>query len=150
MLKSDAICCIRDDYIVGMCTQPVPPENPRENEEENGERRRTAESIVLIAYHIPSREEIGQISLSTHGTNLRTLRPRLINNACGANNRGGLVALALGSIGIAVAGENVRGMRAPDCVVNDSTKSTKKKKGTRLKRGGSKKDAFARGMSLRG
>jgi hypothetical protein len=125
---------VRENYIVAICFDAS---------ESNG-------SYILVAIHIPNREEIGRIRFSCgrFGT-----RHRLIQSSTG-----GTIALELGGgYGIIMTGEDLRGLgrsRQGDSEDNagDSSNTkggSKKKKNPRSKKGG-KKDGFARGMSLRG
>ena len=151
-LKIIDIACLRDDYVVAICLERFPQNDAEADQEDEQQQMSYSEHLLSIIFHIPSQEEIGRTIWSKSGSNTSEIPfPRFISNACGANS-GDLVAVGIGSVGIAMTGENVREIKTSDCDIQDSTKdkSTKKKKATRLKKGSSKKDAFARGMSLRG
>ena len=153
---------LRDSYLVLFCTEYAPDSSDTDSNAENEDAEVAADAQdgetavlrigreLLIVVHIASCREIGRVPLSTFGYDHDALCPRFI-----ATPSGGTIALALGGEGIAMTGEDVRGLQAEESDATDQNnningKAGKKKKPARSKKGGSKKDGFARGMSLRG
>jgi hypothetical protein len=62
----------------------------------------------MIVVHIKSCKEIGRVDLTTLGRSYGALHPRFLQSPIG-----GTVALALGGTGIAITGEDVRGLDGP-------------------------------------
>ena len=154
-LEINDMVSLRDSYLVLICTEFIPESSDTDSDEENedaegGEPAElTYQREWLIVVHIASCREIGRVSLPA--STEYNYFPRFI-----ATPSGGTIAMALGGFGIAMTGEDVRGLKAAEGDAtypnntNNNSKAGKKKKPARSKKGGSKKDGFARGMSLRG
>lgn len=143
---------LRDEYIVLVCTEFV-DEETLHSDDEAATIATTSSRLIFLVVHIACQAEICRIPFSCrHSDNYSTLSPRLIHSPTG-----GTLALALGGHGIALAGEDIRflGYQGDPFLpcedsLSPSKTGSKKKKTIRVKKHGSKKDGFARGMSLRG
>mmetsp|Transcript_22827 Transcript_22827/g.53928 ORF Transcript_22827/g.53928 Transcript_22827/m.53928 type:complete len:958 (+) Transcript_22827:44-2917(+) len=133
---------LRDEYVVA-----IGAEFPDESHATEDPQPLKVDSarIILVVVFLSAKQEIGRIGLTPPtGDRYNELKPRFI-----AQTSGGTLAMALGGLGIAMSGDDVRSLRTSVLAeVDDSPK--KKKKPSRSKKGSGKKDGFARGMSLRG
>lgn len=144
----DSMFCLRDEYLcclVRFYSETGFIVNDGGGGHWGGENRAT--KVYCIIVHTPTRFELERICLyEDHGN----------NKLCFAGNvNGGTVCCAFSSKGIIMTGNDIR--KLPSTISDDSfivldnsTKISKKKGKKRLSKGKGKKDAFARGMSLRG
>jgi hypothetical protein len=136
--------CVRDQYVVAMCTELVHLGGYSDEDIEGldgqwfAPRGEPEETHLIVIIHVPSRREIGRVHLS--GTNgLNRLFPTM------SSASGGTMGLALDAKGIVLTGDDVRSVGGAQVLILDDADpklaKKKKKKGKRA----SKKDAYFRG-----
>jgi len=133
---------LRSSHVVLLCRNYNRTSTPSDNIP-NEEK-----SVYAIVVSLPDRVEIGRMVLVEEvGLDLYEIPEISIVND-------GTIGVGLSWKGVVMTGSAVRSLAAPsDSVkVEDaaSSRTTKRKKNKRLGNKGSKKDAFSRGMTLRG
>ena len=167
---------LRDEYIVALCTELVPSSRSTEDAtigtedlegqwfaaEQQQQQELSDTRHAMLVIHVPCRQEIGRVPFAKNIA-YGLLQPRL------STESNETLALAMGGLGIAMTGYDVRKLvdttswdlagsggdgslcsMGHDSIDYGKHPKQAKKKTPRGKKGGSKKDGFARGMSLRG
>lgn len=130
------IASLRDNHVLVICREfqrPVGDDNIRI-------------SVQAIVLHVPSRSEIGRVSL------IDRVGPDITEVPEITAVNGDTIGVGLSWKGVVMTGSAVRSIGQSVTIVGDKcaiVRSSKKKK-KRPQNKGSKKDGFARGMSLRG
>ena len=164
--------CLRDDYALLLCsefsrqTRPSaiddeenedletlggqwfgeideePPSDQSSNRSEHRDHANPSKQCVIVIVYIPTLQEIGRVPLHTN-LDYKCLEPRMMATSSDT------VALALGNMGIAIGGQDVRHLEMSlEEQADFLFRQERKKKASRAK-GRSKKDRFVRGMSTR-
>lgn len=143
------ISSLRDEHVVVLCRKFSAAENSELGDVTGhwfGDNNQLTNgiSVYAVIVHIESHREIGRVCLVENASDFSVV-PHLTVVSDDT------VGMGLSWLGVAMTGSCVRSVcyAIPDIVLSSSQKSGKKKKKGRAKKN-SKKDFFARGMSLTG
>jgi len=147
--------CISDDYLILVCKAGASNALPEEEIEghwfgDESENDRPAKSFDIIVFHIPSAKEIYCTDLSySKALGIGDTNFRLLLDTNSGNRN---TAVSICDVGFFVTGESLMfsSSDSHECTTDKSSKKRSKKKKQRLAAKAGKKDAFARGMSMRG
>lgn len=151
-----------DDYVVVLCHVDRSDPNAGDNDvdavdgEWFGGQAATEESSSLrtldaVVIHVPSRKQIHRVRLLGQEPSSDVFGAPIVFTPCGSGSS--TVAVGLGGKGFVMTGMDVRdvGCRPLHMVPENAHRPVRKQKKKKRNQGkGGKKDAFARGMSLRG
>ena len=155
-IRGHSIVLLRDDYIILFCTEVSSAIDEVDGQWFAPPEEEVVSSQVhnMLVVHVPSRREVGRVPFAKN-VEYDPLSPQFSTQSHNT------IALSIGGIGISMTGYDVRNQvdsyalggrvkLAGDHDTEGGRQQKVKKKPSRNKKGGSKKDGFARGMSLRG
>jgi hypothetical protein len=150
-VEVERIASLGDRHILLLCRQYIPlgVESSQTNPDEVDSELPCQVCAVAILVHIKSRQEIHRVTLFD-GVDPELFQLPEITSACHET-----IGVGLSWKGIIMTGSSVRSVAEPDILVLPGateavTNRSAKKKKKKMVPKGSKKDGFARGMSLRG